>query len=480
MKEPTQSSDLNDLVSARGTGGEIRQHAQGAAERLTTAQGLVIADNQNALRAGAPGPALLEDFARREKIFHIDHERIPERVVHARGFGAHGTVTCTRAMADAGRHRRDLWDAIDRGDLPKRNPGVQLFDQAFADGCAFDVLDPTRLVPAEDCPAEKVFAETEPVAFRTAIVTPGIDFADDPLLQGRNFSYLDIQLKRRGGRNFTKIPVNAPKGCPVSNYPQDGHMQPSHRRGRVNCEPNGRGEGPRAHPLEGYVSFRALVTGDKARLRPERFADHYSQPREFYISQTVIEQGHIVADRPGLADLPAPAARPTRADLNPPTTLGIQSNPPDSLKGRVMGMMPRGGLDGSLLAKLMKSVAKAGGLVKVIAPRIGGVLSSRNTLHEVHEKIGSAPSVLFDAVDFLPGQDSLVPMPVAPAFLTQTCQHCKYIGWSEGASTLVAVCGLSGATDDGFCALTDTTSAMPFVMACKTLRPWPREALFLP
>ena len=100
MKTPTQSSDLNDLISARGAGGEVHQHTQDGSERLTTAQGVVIADNQNSLRAGAPGPTLLEDFALREKIFHFDHERIPERVVHARGYGAHGTFTCTRAMTD--------------------------------------------------------------------------------------------------------------------------------------------------------------------------------------------------------------------------------------------------------------------------------------------------------------------------------------------------------------------------------------------
>ena len=694
MKPPTQSSDLNDLISARGAGSEIHQNADGAVERLTTAQGVVIADNQNSLRIGSPGPTLLEDFALREKIFHFDHERIPERVVHARGYGAHGTFTCTRAMADvtraapfaaigkqtevfvrfstvagskgspdlardirgfavkfytdqgnwdlvgnnapvffiqdaikfpdlihsvkptpdrdfpqaasahdnfwdfisltpeamhtimwamsdraiprsfttmegfgvhtfrfvtaegvstfvkfhwkprmglqsvvwdeavksngadADRHRRDLWDAIDRGDFPEWDLGVQLFDQAFADGFAFDVLDPTKLIPEEDCPVqiigtmkldravENFFAETEQVAFCTANVIPGIDFTDDPLLQGRNFSYLDTQVKRLGGPNFTKIPVNAPKGCPFSNFQQDGHMQTAHRKGRVNYEPNGWGEGPRAHPLEGYVSYRAPVTGEKARLRPESFADHYSQPRQFYISQTVSEQGHIVAalvfelskcaepgirarivahlrnidedmaalvaDRLGLADMPAaaPAARPTRTDLKPSPALSIQSNPPASFKGRVMAVMLSDGFDGKLLAALEASVAKAGGLIKIIAPRIGGVQCSKNDLHEVHEKIGSAPSVLFDAVAILPGKDSLATTPAALTFLTEAFQHCKYIGWSEGASALVAVCALAGAADDAFCALTDTASIQSFVKSCKALRHWPREALF--
>ena len=693
MKTPSQSSDLNDLISTRGTGGEIQQHAVEGTERLTTAQGVVIADNQNSLRAGAPGPTLLEDFALREKIFHFDHERIPERVVHARGYGAHGTFTCTRAMADvtraapfasvgkqtevfvrfstvagskgspdlardirgfavkfytdqgnwdlvgnnapvffiqdaikfpdlihsvkpepdrdfpqaasahdnfwdfisltpeamhtimwamsdraiprsfttmegfgvhtfrfvtvdgvstfvkfhwkpkmglqsvvwdeavksngadADRHRRDLWDAIDRGDYPEWDLGVQLFDQAFADGFAFDVLDPTKLIPEEDCPiqivgtmkldraVENFFAETEQVAFCTQNVVPGIDFTDDPLLQGRNFSYLDTQLKRLGGPNFTKIPVNAPKGCPVSNYQQDGHMQTAHRKGRVNYEPNGWGEGPRAHPLEGYVSYRASVSGDKARLRPESFSDHYSQARQFYISQTPSEQGHIAAAlvfelskcaEPGIRarivshlrnvdeDLaahvgnglgleampaPAPAARPTRTDLKPSPALSIQSNPPESFKGRVMGVMLSDGFDGSLLAALEKAVADAGGLIKIIAPRIGGVTCSKNNLHTVDEKIGGAPSVLFDSVAILPGKDSLATTAAAMAFLSDAHQHCKYVGWSEEASALVAVCGLAGAEDDAFCALTDSASVQAFVNGCKNLRYWARETL---
>ena len=692
MKTPSQSSDLNDLISAKGAGGEIHQQAVEGTERLTTAQGVVISDNQNSLRIGAPGPTLLEDFALREKIFHFDHERIPERVVHARGYGAHGTFICTRAMtdvtraapfaevgkqtevfvrfstvagskgspdlardirgfavkfytdegnwdlvgnnapvffiqdaikfpdlihsvkpepdrdfpqaasahdnfwdfisltpeamhtimwamsdraiprsfttmegfgvhtfrfvtadgtstfvkfhwkpkmglqsvmwdeavksngADADRHRRDLWDAIDRGDYPEWDLGVQLFDQAFADGFAFDVLDPTKLIPEEDCPVqiigtmkldravENFFAETEQVAFCTQNVVRGIDFTDDPLLQGRNFSYLDTQLKRLGGPNFTKIPVNTPKGCPVSNYQQDGHMQTAHRKGRVNYEPNGWGTGPRAHPLEGYVSYRAPVSGDKTRLRPESFADHYSQARQFYISQTPSEQGHIAAAlefelskcaEPGIRarivshlrnvdeDLaalvgyglgleampaPAPAARPTRTDLKPSPALSIQSNPPGTFRGRVIGVMLSDGFDGSLLAALEKAVADTGGLIKIIAPRIGGVNCSKNNLHPVDEKIGGAPSVLFDAVAIFPGKDSLATTAAAKAFLTDAHQHCKYVGWSEQASALVGVCGLAGAEDDAFCALTDKVSVEAFVNECKNLRYWAREA----
>ena len=281
----------------------------------------------------------------------------------------------------------------------------------------------------------------------------------------------------------------------------------------MNYEPNGWGTGPRAHPLEGYVSYRAPVSGAKARLRPESFADHYSQARQFYISQTPSEQGHIAAalvfelskcaepgirarivshlrnideemavlvgDGLGLAAMPAPApaARPTRTDLKPSPALSIQSSPPGTFKGRVMGVMLSDGFDGSLLAALEKAVAKAGGLIKIIAPKIGGVTCSNNNLHAVDEKIGGAPSVLFDAVAILPGKDSLAKTAAATAFLTDAHQHCKYVGWSEAAGALVASCGLAGAEDDAFCALTDAASVQAFVDGCKHLRHWAREAL---
>jgi catalase len=691
VKTPIQSLDLTDLISARGVGGEIHQHATAGDERLTTAQGVVIADNQNSLRAGSPGPTLLEDFGLREKIFHFDHERIPERVVHARGYGAHGTFTCTRAIADvtraapfaeagkqtevfvrfltvAGskgspdlardirgfavkfyteqgnwdivgnnvpvffiqdaikfpdlvhavkpapdrdfpqaqsahdnfwdfisltpeamntvmwqmsdrtiprsfttmegfgvhtfrfvndegqssfvkfhwkprmglqsvvwdeavksngadpdRHRRDLWDAIDRGDFPEWDLGVQLFDQAFADGFAFDVLDPTKLIPEEDCPVEIIgtmrldravdnfFAETEQVAFCTGNVIPGIDFTDDPLLQGRNFSYLDTQLKRLGSPNFTKLPVNAAKGCPVSNYQQDGHMQTAARKGRVNYEPNGWGEGPRAHPLEGYVSYKQAVSGQKARLRPESFADHYSQARQFYISQTPSEQDHILsalifelskcelepirirmvahlmhideelahnaAELMGIARMPepAPSARPVQMNLKPSPGLSIQSNPPDSFKGRIMGVLISDGFDGALLAALEKAVGVASGLVRIVAPKIGGVSCSNKNLHAVSDQLGGAPSVLFDAVTIMPGENSLSTVPAAISFLQDAYVHCKHIGLTESAEALVAACGLSEATDAGLHELTDAPSVDNFVTACRGLRFWARE-----
>ena len=697
MAVPTkQTPDFESLISETGRGGEVHQHAIDDGERLTTAQGVVIADNQNSLRAGSPGPTLLEDFALREKIFHFDHERIPERVVHARGYGAHGTFTCTRAMsditraapfasegkktevfvrfstvagskgspdlardvrgfsvkfyteegnwdivgnnipvffiqdaikfpdlvhalkpapdrgfpqaqsahdnfwdfisltpeamhmvmwqmsdrtiprsfstmegfgvhtfrfvtadgnstfvkfhwkprmglqsvvwdeavksngADPDRHRRDLWDAIDRGDFPEWDLGVQMFDQNFADSFAFDVLDPTKIIPEEDCAVELVgtltldravdnfFAETEQVAFCTANIIPGIDFSDDPLLQGRNFSYLDTQLKRLGGPNFTKLPVNAPKGCPVNNYQQDGHMQTANRKGRVNYEPNGWGEGPRAHPLEGYVSYRQPVTGDKQRLRPESFADHYSQARQFYISQTPSEQGHILdalvfelskcvepairarmvahlmhiddnlaktaADKLGIAEMPKPppAAQPTRSDLKPSAALSIQSPPPNSFKGRIMGVLISDGFDAGLLMALKSALEDEGGVMRIIAPKIGGAMCSNSHLHPVTDQLGGAPSVLFDAVAILPGDQSLAASSSAIDFLKDAYVHCKFIGATETATDLVTACGVDSAQNDGMHALSDAASAQAFVTACRALRFWSREAAQLP
>ncbi len=463
---------VHDQKLQRGAGGELPQLAGGDIPVLTAAQGGPVANDQNTLKMGSRGPALLEDFHFREKIFHFDHERIPERVVHARGYGAHGFFETHESLADYTRadlfqragektpafmrfstvagskgsfdlardvrgfavkiytkegnwdllgnnipvffiqdaikfpdiihavkpepdrgfpqaqsahdsfwdfisltpesmhmimwvmsdraiprsfrfmegfgvhtfrllnakdestfvkfiwkpklglqsvvwneavkingadpdfHRRDLWDAIQSGNFPEWELCVQLFDQDFADSFDFDVLDPTKLIPEElikpvpvgrlvlDRMPDNFFAETEQVAFMTQNVPPGIDFSNDPLLQGRNFSYLDTQLKRLGGPNLTHIPINAPK-CPFAHFQQDGHMAIRNPVGRTNYEPNSRGEGLREDPVCGFRSFREEVDGPKVRLRAESFADHYSQARQFFNSQTVPEQKHI-------------------------------------------------------------------------------------------------------------------------------------------------------------------------------------------
>src|SRR3984885_989400 len=474
-RSSSKAATIHDQKLDRGEGGELHQIAQGDIPVLTTAQGGPVSDDQNSLKVGPRGPTLLEDFHFREKIFHFDHERIPERVVHARGYGAHGffenykplsrytradlfqragertpafvrfsTVAGNKGSFDLARdvrgfavklythegnwdivgnnipvffiqdaikfpdlihaakqepdrafpqaqtahdnfwdfisltpesmhmimwvmsdralprsfrfmegfgvhtfrlvnkqgkstfvkfhwkpkqgmqsvvwnealkingadpdfHRRDLWNAIQQGAFPEWELGMQLFDDKFADEFEFDVLDATKLIPEEQVPIRRVgrlvldrcvdnfFAETEQAAFCTNNIVPGVDFSNDPLLQGRNFSYLDTQVKRLGGPNFTHIPINAPK-CPFHHFQQDGHMAMVNPKGRANYEPNsweGAAGGPRECPETGFSSFPLAENGLKLRERSQSFADHYSQARQFYLSQTKVEQGHI-------------------------------------------------------------------------------------------------------------------------------------------------------------------------------------------
>ena len=458
-----------------GTGGELHQTAGGSHPPMTTNQGGVIGDDENSLKLSQRGPVLLEDFVLIEKLNHFNHERIPERVVHARGAAAHGffeltdslaeitkakilgevgvktpvftrfsTVAGNMGSADTARdvrgfavklythegnwdlvgnnipvffiqdaikfpdlihaakqepdrgfpqaqtahdtfwdwasmspesthmlmwimsdraiprsfrmmegfgvhsfrlineagvstyvkfhwrpklgmqsvvwdealkisggdpdfHRRDLWNAIDTGSFPEWELGVQLFDEDFAKTFDFDILDSTKLIPEEIIPLRVIgrmvldrnpdnyFAETEQVAFCTTHVVPGIDFTNDPLLQGRNQSYLDTQITRLGGPNFAQIPINAPR-CPVRNFQRDGHMQMAAPKGRVSYSPNSLDIATeRPSPKIGFDSFPVREAGDKLRVRSETFADHFSQARLFFHSQTEPEQNHIVS-----------------------------------------------------------------------------------------------------------------------------------------------------------------------------------------
>lgn len=554
----------------QGAGGELHQTTDNDHPTMTTAQGCPVRDDQNSLKAGPRGPVALEDHVMREKIFHFDHERIPERVVHARGYGAHGyfesydpipeltsadlfqrkgektpvfarfsTVAGNQGSPDLARdvrgfavkfytqegnwdlvgnnipvffiqdaikfpdlihaakqepdrgfpqaqtahdnfwdfvslspeathmlmwimsdraiprslrfmegfgvhtfkfisangemkyvkfhwkpkagmqsvvwnealkingadpdfHRRDMWAAIQSGDYPEWELGVQVFDQAFADEFDFDVLDATKLIPEEQVPVriigkmvldrvvDNFFAETEQVAFCTQNIVPGIDFTNDPLLQGRNFSYLDTQLKRLGSTNFTHLPVNAPK-CPMRHFQQDGHMAMHNPKGRVNYEPNswtGDNNNPRECPEKGFASHTETVSGEKVRHRSETFNDHYSQARQFLLSQTEIEQMHMqdafifelskvehlsvrervvshllnvdsdfaekVAQGLGFKEMPAPAeaAMATRKDLPVSDALSILKNAPSCFRSRKLGVLLTDGLMPRYLKRL--------------------------------------------------------------------------------------------------------------------------------
>jgi catalase len=681
----------------RGRGGETHQLAGDGRPALTTQQGVIVCDDQNSLRVGERGPGALEDFHFREKIFHFDHERIPERVVHARGYGAHGffenyeslaevtradlfqrpgertpafvrfsTVAGNKGSGDLARdvrgfavklytkqgnwdlvgnnipvffiqdaikfpdiihaakqepdrgfpqaqtahdnfwdfvslmpesthmlmwimsdraiprsfrfmegfgvhtfrlvnaggesafvkfhwkprlglqsvvwneavkingadpdfHRRDLWHAIEQGDYPEWELGLQLFDGQFADQFGFDVLDPTKIIPEEVVPVRRVgrlvldrlvdnfFAETEQVAFCTQNIVPGIDFTNDPLLQGRNFSYLDTQLKRLGSPNFTHLPVNAPK-CPFATFQQDGHMAMVNPAGRANYEPNSWGAdegGPREDPASGFRTYPADEAGPKRRLRPESFADHYSQARQFYISQTETERRHIgdafvfelskcgrpairarmvaglrnvhddlaryVAGGLGLGGLPdraAPAREPVTG-LPPSPALSILANGPQGFGGRKIGVLVTDGADAALIAGVQAAAEREGAMVEFVAPAIGGVETSDGKRIQAGQQIDGGPSVLYDAVVLLvsaAGASQLAHEPAARDFVTDAYAHYKFIGYTSDAAPLLDATGVSELRDGGCIELGSNGSAASFISACRRLRFWEREA----
>ena len=695
-KDTGATSRAVEYETQLGQGGELHQTASDTGEEgavLTTQQGVAVADDQNTLRVGPRGPALLEDFHFREKIFHFDHERIPERVVHARGYGVHGTFTLKESLAEfttakvlsevdektpmfvrfstvAGNkgssdlardvrgfaakfytkegnwdivgnnipvffiqdaikfpdlihaakpapdrefpqaqtahdnfwdfitltpesmhmvmwimsdrtiprsfrfmegfgvhtfrlinaegkgayvkfhfkprlglqsvawnealkingadpdfHRRDLWDAIDMGSPPIWDLGVQLFDDEFADNFEFDILDATKLIPEEQVPVriigefvldglvDNFFAETEQVAFCTQNVVPGVGFTNDPLLQGRLFSYLDTQLKRLGGPNFTHIPINAPR-CPVHNFQQDGHMNMRNPKGRVNYEPNSWG-GPRESPTTGYRHFEEEVNGRKIQERSGTFSDHYSQARQFFISQTPIEQKHIgdalvfelskceridirermvahlrniderlatvVATGLGLAALPdpAPAASPPLADLPPSDALSIVKRAPGGFAGRKLGILVSDGASATLIKALTKAVKDLPAVHEIIAPRIAGAVLDDGAILEAKQKIDGGPSVLYDAVVLAlspEGAAMLAKDKTAKDFVSDAFAHCKFIGYTSAAELLLNKAGIaSDEFDEGMVLLEGPKDAAAFLALCGQLRHWARE-----
>ena len=428
--------------------------------------------------------------------------------------------------ADPDFHRRDLWTAIQSGNFPEWELQFQLFDQDFADSFDFDILDPTKLIPEEilapvpvgrlvlDRMPDNFFAETEQVAFMTQNVPPGIDFSNDPLLQGRNFSYLDTQLKRLGSPNFTHIPINAPK-CPFHHFQQDGHMAMRNPVGRVNYQPNSFGEGPRESPDRGFVPFADVEQGTKRRLRAESFSDHYSQARQFLISQSPGEQEHIaaaltfelskvktpvirermvshllnidatLAGKVGMAlglpkmPKPAEAAVSTRQDLEAAPTLSIVENGPQRFEGRKLGILVTDGFDAAILKALKAALTEAGAAFEIIAPTIGGAKAGDGTLLEADQMIGGGPSVLYDAVALLPSSaeiEDLVKESTARDFVADAFAHCKFIGYTSAATALFEKAGIAEADyDEGIVALTSAKTVAAFVESLGRLRVWDRE-----
>ncbi len=677
------SSDDNLLT---GNGGEIHQQAGGNHPQLTTNQGLGLSDNQNSLRANPRGPTLLEDFILREKITHFDHERIPERIVHARGTGVHGVFELTHSLqeyttakiltdvgvktpvftristvaggsgsvdtprdvrgfavkfytqegnwdlvgnnvpvffiqdaikfpdlvhavkmepdrgfpqsasahdtfwdfisltpesmhmvmwimsdrtiprslrmiegfgvhsfrlinedgdstfvkfhwrpklglqstvwdeavkiagADQDFLRREMFEAIEAGNFPEWEFAVQLFTQEEAEQFPFDHLDPTKLIPEELVPLKVIgrmvldrwpnnfFAETEQVAYCPSHVVPGIDFSNDPLLQGRLFSYLDTQLSRLGSPNFHQIPINAPK-CPFANHQRDGHMQMSQPVGRVSYEPNSLStESPRESST-GFRSASVNEPGDKGRIRPESFSDHYSQARQFFNSQTSYEQAHIasalvfelskvehlhiriamvahllnisedlanrVATGLGMDKMPVATKAAAKVQEMPQSpalqTIGKMK---DTLQGRCVGILIADGSDVTAINNIKKAVIKAGASVKVVGPKIGGAKLSDGAMHAVDGQLAGTPSVLFDAVAIIlssEGAKLLSAESAAIDFIRDAFGHLKAIVLDAGGQALLAKANITA--DKG---VVNVSEVDAFIAAAKT-RQFDRE-----
>ena len=380
--------------------------------------------------------------------------------------------------ADSDFHRRDLWEAIESGEYPEWELGLQLFSEAQAEAFSFDVLDATKLIPEELVPVRPVgrmvlnrnpdnfFAETEQVAFCTAHVVPGIDFSNDPLLAGRHHSYLDTQITRLGGANFHELPINTSL-APVSNNQRDGiHRQAVHR-GRVAYEPNSLGGGcPFQAGAKGFVSFPQPVDGEKLRGKPEKFADHYTQATLFYESQTDVEQAHIAgAFRFELSKLTVPAIRqrmlaslvnvspdlaaevaeglgmavpaalpraleaPNAPEVNVSVALSLTHLPGDGgIRTRKVALLAAHGVAGASLLAVQAALHAAGANAVVIAPRLGLVETADGEAVEATASFENSPPVLFDAV-VLPDGDvgvkTLLRHAHAVDFVAQQYRHGK-------------------------------------------------------
>jgi catalase len=352
------------------------------------------------------------------------------------------------AGADADFHRRDLWEAIESGEYPEWELGLQLFSEEQAEAFSFDVLDATKLIPEELVPVRPVgrmvlnrnpdnfFAETEQVAFCTSHVVPGIDFSNDPLLAGRHHSYIDTQISRLGGPNFHELPINASL-APVSNHQRDGMHRQAVHRGRVAYEPNSLGGGcPFQAGAQGFVSFPQPLEGEKLRGKPEKFADHYTQATLFYDSQTEVEQAHIVGGfRFELSKLTVPAIRermlaslvnvspalaaqvaeglgmavpaalpralptPTPPEVSTSAALSLTALPGDGgIRTRKVALLAAHGVDGASLCAVQAALHAAGAVTVVVAPRLGAIETADGEPLEATASFENSPPVLFDAV----------------------------------------------------------------------------------
>ncbi|MDI1342292.1 catalase [Polaromonas sp.] len=679
MTQPKRSTASAPKLSPGATEKQkqLQAFTADAASTLTTNQGLHIPDNHNSLKAGVRGPTLMEDFILREKITHFDHERIPERVVHARGSAAHGffklykpmtqftsagflqnpeletpvfvrfsTVAGSRGSADTVRdvrgfavkfytdegnydlvgnnipvffiqdaikfpdlvhalkpephnempqaasahdtfwdfvslmpesthmlmwamsdrtlprsyrmmegfgvhtfrfinahgdshfvkfhwkpklgvhglawdeaqkiagkdadyHRRDLWEAIDRGDFPEWELGVQIIEEGKEDKLGFDILDPTKLIPESVVPVQLIgkmvlnrnpdnfFAETEQVAFHPGHLVPGIDFSDDPLLQGRLFSYTDTQLSRLGGANFHEIPINRAV-CPFHNFQRDGMHRQGISKGRVAYEPNTLATGAEFRVdggAQGFHTHPQVLESPKIRRRSPSFDDHFSQATLFWNSQSPAEKDHIVAAfRFELSKVEVPDIRQRMVDnlahvdarlaarvaaplgINAPdaraaagrlgfreyriaqsvdddAALSMSGRPAsDNIRTRKVAILVADGVDLLSFKRLHQELLDAGAQCKVVAPQLGHVTTSSGKQLPADHTFSNTSSIMFDAVLIPGGTASTAALALlgdAVHFVLEAYKHCKTVcALNEGAQ-LLGTLGFALDTRDG-------------------------------
>ena len=395
---------------------------------------------------------------------------------------------------DADFHRRDLFEAIECGDYPEWELGVQVIEEADELKFDFDLLDPTKLVPEEIVPIQMIgkmtlnrnpdnyFAETEQVAFCISHVVPGIDFTNDPLMQGRLFSYLDTQLKRLGGPNFHELPINK-SIAPVHNNNRDGHMRHTIAVGHSSYDPNTTGGGcPFQSGMKsgGFASFPQQMEGQKVRDRSESFLDHFSQAALFYNSQSDVEKEHIaaalqfelakcedpairermvgvlqqvdedlakaVAQELGIqtpvkvedplnrllpADKPAKDYQPTkRKKQDPSPALSLVKNWKPGIRTRRVAILVADGFEAKEVNEMVAALSKEGAHAKIVSPRAGTVKAASGDEMHVDFRLRTTGSVLFDAL-YIPGGkksiDALAKEAPAALFVNETYMHCKAI-----------------------------------------------------
>lgn len=662
---------------------DAQQPAVAEGNLLTTKQGQRIEDDDNSLKAGARGPTLIEDFNFLEKMTQFDHERMPERAVHARGAGAHGyfqvyktlnrytkaavfqdpatktpvfvrfsTVNGSRGSADSVRdargfavkfyttegiwdlvgnnipvffiqdaikfpdlvhafkpeadneipqastahdtfwdfisltpesmhmimwvmsdraiprsfrmmdgfgvhtfrlvndqgkstfvkfhwkpllgvhslvwdeavklagvdpdfHRRDLWEAIESKVYPEYELALQLVPEEDVDKVPFDILDATKIWPEDQFPLQRVgkltldrnpdnfFAETEEVAFHPGHLVPGIDVSDDPLLQGRLFSYQDTQLNRFGTPNFAQLPINQPKS-PVNSFQQDGMMRYTNRPGKANYHPNSISGSPKEATAKqgGYVHYPATMQGTKVRERSKTFGDHYSQAALFYNSLTLPEQEHIgqalifelgkVSDvkiqklmldhvakvddaLAGKVALKIGLAAPKGQSANRAgKTKGLsqEEGPKDSIKGRKIAILAANGVAVGDTKQIEAALKKEGATADVIAPHLGELKGGL----KVDKSLATSDSVMYDAV-YIPGGKESIAMLIgdyeARHFVRDAYNHGKAIATSGEGNELLQALGIKDAPG----VVTDKTSGgltKGFVEAITQHRHWNR------